>query len=224
LSLLKSLYKLLPRFLRINFRKILKFFLYKFRYLKLKFFIYFRKDIKLILGAALTSQEGWLSTNEEWLNVADPKHWQRLFHNKNSVNNMVAEHVFEHLEIEEMRRSINLIYIYLRKNGTLRIAVPDGNHPDPKYRLNTGIRGIGADAADHKQFIKFEFIKNLLEEIGFKSTLREGYLKDGTLIRTKIDSELGFIKRSRSNNFLNKKDGWDFIDSNTSLIIDAIKL
>ena len=78
----------------------------------------------------------------------------------------------------------------------MRIAVPDGNHPDPIYRLNTGINGIGADAADHKQFIKFEFIREILDEIGFKIKLKEGYLNDGTLIRTNVEFNLGYIKRS----------------------------
>ena len=222
--LLKNFYRLLPKFLRLNFRRILKFFLYKYRFLNLKLSVYFRKDIKLILGAALTSQKGWFSTNEEWLDASNSKHWQRIFHNKNSVSNILAEHVFEHLSVEEMKKSINLIYVYLKRSGTLRIAVPDGNHPDPTYRLNTGIRGIGPDASDHKQFIKFEFIKNLLEESGFESKLREGYLNDGNLIQSKIESELGFIKRSRSNILLNAKEGLDFVDSNTSLIIDSIKL
>ena len=50
--------------------------------------------------------------------------------------------------------------------------MPDGNHPDPIYRCNTGIKGIGADASDHKQFIKFEFINNLLQEIGFETKIK----------------------------------------------------
>ena len=44
--------------------------------------------------------------------IANKKHWERLFHSKNSVNNIVAEHVFEHLTIDEMKNSINLIYMY----------------------------------------------------------------------------------------------------------------
>ena len=220
---LKNLYRLIPKSIRLHLRKGLKYFVYKYRFLNLKLGIYLEKDIKLILGAALTNQKGWFSTNEEWLDIANKKHWERLFHTKNSVNNIVAEHVFEHLTIDEMKNSINLIYMYLKKNGTLRIAVPDGNHPDPIYRCNTGIKGIGADASDHKQFIKFEFINNLLQEIGFETKIREGYLKDGTLIKSDIEIDLGFIKRSRSNNFFDFKEGWDFYDSNTSLIIDCIK-
>ena len=222
--ILKNLYAFLPVKLRIIFRRILKFGLYKYRFLNLRKAIFLKKDIKLILGAALTSQKGWFSTNEEWLDVTNEKHWVRLFKHKNVVSNVVAEHVFEHLDSVEMKIAIYLIYKYLKKNGTLRIAVPDGNHPDPIYRLNTGINGIGADAADHKQFIKFEFIRGILDEIGFKIKLKEGYLNDGTLISTNVEFNLGYIKRSRTNKISGFNNGCDFIDSNSSLIIDAIKL
>ena len=112
---LKNLYRLIPKSIRLHLRKGLKYFVYKYRFLNLKLGIYLEKDIKLILGAALTNQKGWFSTNEEWLDIANKKHWERLFHTKNSVNNIVAEHVFEHLTIDEMKNSINLIYMYLKK-------------------------------------------------------------------------------------------------------------
>ena len=54
-------------------------------------------------------------------------------------------------------------------------------------------------------------------------SLREGYRSDGTLISEKISSELGFVIRSRKNNSLAIKNGWDFEDSNSSLIVDAYK-
>ena len=54
--------------------------------------------------------------------------------------------------------------------------------------------------------------------------IKEGYLMNGKLVRSDISSELGYIKRTRSNKNLNENYGWNFIDSNTSLIIDAIKL
>lgn len=178
----------------------------------------------MILGAALTSQKGWHSTNEEWLDISNEIHWKRLFSKKNNLIRVVAEHVLEHLTSEDMEKALDLIFIYLRKNGTLRIAVPDGNNPDPEYKINTGINGIGADASDHKQFITYEFIKDVLEKVGFKCYIREGFLSNGQLINDLISNELGFIKRSRSNIALNNKKVWNFKDANTSLIIDAYKI
>lgn len=224
MKLIRNLYKRIPFALRLNFRRILKYFLYKLRFYNLRFAVLRNKDIKIIIGAALTNQKGWYSTNEEWLDVSNSKDWHILFKDKNIVSKVVAEHVFEHLSEKKMRYAINLIYKYLKKDGTLRIAVPDGNHPDPIYRSYTGIKGLGADASDHKQFIKYEFIRDILIECGFKANIKEGYLMNGKLVRSDISSELGFIKRTRSNKNLNKNYGWNFIDSNTSLIIDAIKL
>ena len=221
---MRRIYSHLPFNFRFNVRRLFKFFLYKFRFLNLKIAILFKKDIKLILGAALTNQKGWYSSNEEWLDISNSFHWQRLFSKKRNLSNALAEHVFEHLTVKEMEKTIILIHKYLKKQGTLRIAVPDGNHPDREYREYTGINGIGPDASDHKQFIKYEFIKELLESKGFKCNLIEGFLSDGRLVKNKIKNELGFINRSRSNKKFIVPKEWNFKDSNTSLIIDAIKL
>ena len=215
--------KIISKRLRVLIRKIFKIFLYSFRFIKLKFILLFSKEVKLILGAALTSQKNWISTNEEWFDISKKKHWERLFKNKIKLKRAIAEHVFEHLTKEEMKSAFNLVYIHLIKNGTLRIAVPDGNHPDPIYRQHTGIGGLGADASDHKQFITYEYLKSELENCGFTCFLREGYRADGILISEKIPPELGFVIRSRKNNSLAIKNGWDFDDSNSSLIVDAYK-
>ena len=204
-------------------RKIFKIFLYNFRLLKFKAILIFAKEVNIILGAALTSQKDWISTNEEWFDISKKKDWQKLFKNKRKLKRALAEHVFEHLSKSEMRSALNLIYDYLIKEGTLRIAVPDGNHPNPIYREHTGINGKGADASDHKQFITYEYLKSELENCGFKCFLREGYMSDGTLVNEKLTSELGFVIRSRNNKSFNMKYGWDFESANSSLIVDAYK-
>ena len=108
--------------------------------------------------------------------------------------------------------------------GSLRIAVPDGNNPNKEYRDHCGINGFGADASDHKQFLTFELLSHEVEKIGFKFTLKEGYMKNNKLISEKLNFELGTVMRSRSNeNNINAKEGWSFPDSNTSLIIDCFK-
>ena len=181
------------------------------------------KKVKLILGAALTNQEGWLSTNEEWLDISNKLHWKRLFKGRKLLKRAIAEHVFEHLTKEQMKNAFQLIYEHLYEGGTLRIAVPDGNHPDFNYRKNTGINGIGADAADHKQFLSFETLKYELEKVGFQCIQMEGYNKVGQLTVKKLTPELGYIHRTRHNKGKFTKQGWDFIDAQTSLIVDAYK-
>ena len=109
--------------------------------------------------------------------------------------------------------------------GSLRIAVPDGNNPNVEYRKHCGINGIGADAADHKQFITFELLRKELSRIGFQVQLVEGYLKNKKLISRKFNNDLGFVIRSRRNlHNISSKNGWDFPDANSSLIIDCFKI
>ena len=209
---------------RLIIKKTFKFFYYKYRFLKLKIYLIFSEDsVNLILGAALTNQKGWFSTNEDWLDISKAEHWNKLFNSKKRVKRVLAEHVFEHLTIDEMRNSLRLIFANMINGGSLRIAVPDGNNPNLDYRKHCGINGIGADASDHKQFLTYELLSREIEAIGFDHTLIEGYLKNKELVSKSFNDNLGKVIRSRRNSFNLSKKGWDFYDSNTSLIIDCFK-
>jgi len=221
---------LIPKKIKFFLKKLYKFFLYKFRKYNLLLVVKFsKKDLKIILGAALTRQKNWFSTNEEWLDITNSNHWKKIFFKKNTISNLLAEHVFEHLTEYEMRKALLNIYDYLRPNGIIRIAVPDGNNPNEEYISNVGIFGKGADAEDHKQLIKYETLSYEMKRIGFKVRLKEGYDKNGVLKTTKIDKDNGIVIRSRYNNSDNKKylkgiKGWGYKDSVTSLIIDGEKI
>ncbi len=209
---------------RLRIKKTFKFFYYKFRFWKLKTYLFFTSNsVDLILGAALTNQKGWFSTNEDWLDICKEDHWNRLFNSQKRVKRVLAEHVFEHLTVVEMRNSLKLIFENMVEGGSLRIAVPDGNNPNQEYRKNCGINGIGADASDHKQFLTYEFLSREVEKIGFQNILVEGYLKNKELVSKHVNDTLGRVIRSRSNEVNLSKKGWDFHDSNTSLIIDCFK-
>ena len=226
-----NLYRLcLSKGQRIIVKKLFKFFYYKYRFTKLKIFLNLsNKNVNLILGAALSRQKNWFSTNQEWFDIVQKSHWDRLFNSKkspsrNRVKRVLAEHVFEHLSLDEMRNALNLIYKNMVFGGSLRIAVPDGNNPNQEYINHCGINGIGADASDHKQFITFELLREEAERIGFKCHLIEGYLKNKKLISTPFNHELGDVIRSRSNQaIIYPKEGWDFVDANSSLIVDCLK-
>ncbi len=211
---------------RLKIKKLFKFIYYKFRFIKLKIHLVFSNSfVNIIIGAALTKQKGWFSTNEDWLDITRKEHWDRLFGSKRKIKRVLAEHVFEHLTIDEMRISLKLIYENMIDGGSLRIAVPDGNNPNKEYRDNCGINGFGADASDHKQFITFEFLSKEVEKVGFSFFLIEGYLKNKELILKKPDDDLGRVMRSRSSRKIdNDRHGWDFVDSNTSLILDCFKI
>ena len=227
LIILVNIYRgLIPKGIRILIKKIFKFIYYKFRKIKLICYLRFtKKDVNLILGAALTKQKGWFSTNEEWLNIAKKRDWEKLFSENRRVKRVVAEHVFEHLTIEEMRNAFKYIFKYMVNGGSMRIAVPDGNNPNDEYIKYCGINGIGADASDHKQFISFEVLREEAEKVGFKVLLLEGYKSSNQLISKKFSNEYGEIMRSRNNQKSknNNKQGWNFKDSHTSLIVDCFK-
>ena len=215
----------IPKKIRISIRIAIKFFYYKFRYIKIKIYLKFTKNnINLIVGAALTTQRDWFSTNEEWLDVTNANHWNRLFNREKRIERILSEHVFEHLTINEMRVALRLIYDHMILGGTLRIAVPDGNHPSDIYRKHCGINGIGADANDHKQFLTFEKLSLEAEKCGFQCYLIEGYKANKKLVKKYFNNDRGRVIRTR-NNLLEEenKDGWYFEDANTSLIIDCLK-
>lgn len=123
----------------------------------------------------------------------------------------------------QTEEALGLIFQYLEPQGRVRIAVPDGFHPDPEYLKHVGINGIGADAQDHKQLLNMTTLSNLLSAAGFQVSVVEGYTQVGQLINSGVSARDGFILRSRSNPLKINAEGWNFVDAQTSLIIDGIK-
>ena len=103
--------------------------------------------------------------------------------------------------------------------GTLRIAVPDGYHPDKDYIdwVKVGGNGFGAD--DHKILYNYYIMKTKLEKVGFKVELLEYWDENGVFHFTDWSSEAGFIRRSKNNDERNQSGKLKY----TSLIVDAIK-
>ncbi len=180
--------------------------------------------MKIIAGAAMTSKEGWYSTNEKWLDITQVKDWQRVFNGKALLTHVLAEHVFEHLTEDETRIALGLFHAHMVSGGRIRIAVPDGYHPDPTYIRHVGIAGIGADAADHKQLLNCDTLARLLRDAGFATEFLEGYRSNGELVTCVINPAFGNVIRSRCNTAtMAGRSGWLFPDADTSLVIDGIK-
>lgn len=218
-----SLKKLLPPPARRAARKLIKAVRYQYRRVAISFPVQSAKPMKIILGAAETHQDGWYSTNECWLDIANPQHWQNVFKGKKIVTHAVAEHVFEHLTYAECQQAMKNIYNHMTPGAMLRIAVPDGYNRNPEYLRHVGINGIGDDAADHKQLLNVDILSGLLAEAGFKPVHVEGYDAQGNLVQLPYAVADGFIKRSRANPGL-KPATWTFPDADTSLIVDGIKM
>lgn len=215
--------KLLPKPLKKLARKSIKAVKYRYRRELIKIPVARDESIKIILGAAETFQDGWYSSNENWLDIANPTHWQNVLHGKKLLTHACAEHVFEHLTYNECQIALKNIYNAMKSGGRLRIAVPDGYNPNPEYIRHVGINGIGDDASDHKQLLNVDVLSKLLIEAGFAASAVEYYDKDGTLHANPFNKEDGYIKRSRNNIKSGEKPVWSFPDAETSLIVDGLK-
>ena len=212
---MKSLLKIiLPVELRYRLRQAQKAVVYFSRRQRIRIPIACNAPLKIIVGAAMTREPGWYSTNEQWLDITQSSDWKRVFGGKALLSHVIAEHVFEHLTPSQTRQALDLIAKHMLPGGRIRIAVPDGYHPDTTYLKHVGIAGIGADAADHKQLLNSDSLKSFLQDAGFDAELMEGYLKNGTLVQKPLDSAGGMISRH----------GWEFVDANTSLVIDGCKI
>lgn len=142
------------------------------------------------------------------------RYWRR-----NSRKAFLAEHVWEHLEPDEARAANANCFEFLKPGGRLRLAVPDGLHPDPDYVERVRPGGTGEGAADHKVLYTFKTLKELLEEAGFEVELLEYWDESRTFHFREWSSEDGHIRRSMRFD-PRKQDG---SLPYTSLIADARK-
>ena len=99
------------------------------------YFLHFQalEKRKLNIGAARSNYDkSWFSTDIDVLDITKFKDWFRIL-SFLKVDNIVAEHVWEHLSIDEARSANKNCHRFLKRNGVLRLAVPDGYHPSASY-------------------------------------------------------------------------------------------
>ncbi|WP_406656579.1 hypothetical protein V7O62_12065 [Methanolobus sp. ZRKC2] len=186
--------------------------------LKVKLNSFPPNNIKLIIGSGRRKYSGWISTDKKNLNIMSGDDWAYYF-NKNSVDNILSEHVFEHFTEKECLKIFNYCHTYLKEGGCLRIAVPDGYNPNIDYIEYVKPGGYGCGSDDHKLLYNYETLSNLLNEVGFKAELIEYWDENGRFNFVKLTDDRGHIHRSKDNDPRNKNGDLNY----TSLIIDAIK-
>jgi predicted SAM-dependent methyltransferase len=174
---------------------------------------------RIVIGSSGTNCEGWLSTDKSFLDVTERSNFARYWR-PDSIHAFLAEHVWEHLTIEEAERANRNCFEFLKVSGRLRIAVPDGLNPDKSYIESVKVGGTGPAAYDHKILYDHRSMKSALEKAGFKVELLEYWNEDGKFIAREIDPAYGYISRSSLNDSRNKEGALRY----TSLIVDAIKL
>jgi predicted SAM-dependent methyltransferase len=188
--------------------------------------------MRLIIGAGGTSLAGWLSLERGQLDIREAQQWARLF-KPNSIDAILAEHVLEHLTMQDALKAMLNCFDYLKPRGYLRLAVPDGNNPDEKYRDWNAPEGSGQrlmrrivyapDEPCHQVFYNVNSLSELLSAAGFTVRPLEFYDVAGRFHANKWSRADGEIRRSYKHPYL-------FIIIpvtgvyNTSLIVDAVKV
>jgi predicted SAM-dependent methyltransferase len=176
--------------------------------------------MRLVVGAGSTEYRGWHSYQQRQLDLTKPDQWARRFR-PGSVDAILAEHVFEHLTPLQAFIAARICYHYLKPGGYLRIAVPDGFHPDRRYIEWVRPGGIW-NPHDHKILFNYWTLTSLLTKVGFGVRLIEFWDEKGRLIANTWNPEQGNIRRSYHNVYsmiLSLIIGARY----TSLIVDAIK-
>jgi predicted SAM-dependent methyltransferase len=177
--------------------------------------------MKIIVGAGGTRFYGWVSLEERELDITDQSQWAKRFEPA-TLEAILAEHVFEHLTLEEGYAAALNCFEYLRPGGYLRVAVPDGLHPSPNYIA--WVRPVtGWNGDDHKVLYDYRRLARLLMQAGFDVNFLECWDEDGKFRVNDWSHIDGYISRCCgglwSNFFLSPIVGAPY----TSLILDAVK-
>jgi len=188
------------------------------RYRAAKKILRYRFAKRIMVGAGGIPCRGWLSTDKGSLDISDRDNFARYWR-PNSRLVFLAEHVWEHLGSCEARRANTNCFEFLRPGGRLRIAVPDGFHPDPAYIEYVRPGGTGAGADDHKVLYNYKLISEELKNTGFELKLLEYWDENGQFHFQEWSSKDGHISRSKRYDPRNQDGALAY----TSLIVDAIK-
>jgi predicted SAM-dependent methyltransferase len=179
------------------------------------------RPLRIVVGSSTICGKGWIGTNVQYLNLLLDDHWQRAFGN-HPIDAILAEHVWEHLTLGEGRLAAVQCFKYLRPGGYLRVAVPDGNHPDPEYIRWVEVGGAGAGAAGHQVLYTYDLFRDVFERAGFVVNLLEYYDEAGQFHSAPWDNSAGTIHRCQANANLHTRRGGKSLNY-TSIILDAIK-
>ncbi|MBB6461363.1 class I SAM-dependent methyltransferase [Flammeovirga kamogawensis] len=185
---------------------------------KLRYRLLNQSNPKLVVGSSYIFQEGWVPSDIHALNILNEKDWNSYFR-KGSINNILGEHVWEHLHPKDGLIAASNCFSYLKKGGILRIAVPDGFHQNTEYIKKVEPGGTGAGADDHKVLYNYQSLETMLQEAGFTTRKLEYFDESHQFHQNPWKEENGFIQRS----FKNDKRNLDGKPNYTSLIIDGIK-
>ncbi|MFC4426682.1 class I SAM-dependent methyltransferase [Deinococcus navajonensis] len=178
--------------------------------------------LRVILGAGDQRWPGWQPTQRSELDLLDPDTFARFFGGR-QADAFLCEHVWEHLEPGEGRQAARLVARYLNPGGFLRVAVPDGHHPEPSYQALVAPGGPGP-AADHRVLYTLETFAPLFTAAGLKVRPLEWWDRSGTFHRAEWQPADAPVYRSshldhRNESWRQGRGPLGF----TSLVLDAVR-
>jgi len=174
--------------------------------------------LKVIVGAGDTSLVGWIATDYPLVDITDLNSMKSWF-GIGSVQAFLAEHVWEHLVPAQAQAAAVNCYRLLVPGGHLRIAVPDGLHPNPEYIDHVKPGGTGPGSDEHQVLYTYRTLGGLLEAAGFEVHLLEWFDEAATFHFRAWNPNDGFVSRSTHYDERNAHDPTIF----TSIIADAVK-
>lgn len=177
------------------------------------------KKLNFNVGSGnINDDRNWYATDINILDITKDSDWRKLLLFLR-LDNIMAEHVWEHLSDSDTQLANKNCFKYLKRGGILRLAVPDGYHPSADYISHVKPGGAGPGADDHKILYNYRIMKERLESVGFKVNLLEYWDENGKFHFTEWSDEAGRIRRSKRYDSRNS----DGVLRYTSLIVDAVK-
>jgi predicted SAM-dependent methyltransferase len=174
------------------------------------------KKLKIIVGAGPTTFPGWISTDLPVLNALRSSDWF-LAIPRSSVYRLLLEHVVEHWSEKDFRLFLTFARGVLMQGGFIRIAVPDGFHPDPFYINSVRPDGVGCGATDHKVIYNYKTLAEVLCGKIYAFRLVEYFDENAQFHCSKWKPEDGYVERSAAFDPRNAAKPFSY----TSLIVDA---
>lgn len=177
--------------------------------------------MKIILGAGITKLKGWLSLQENELDMTREDDFLK-YSELEGVDAFLSEHVFEHLSFEDGKIAAKNIYKFLKPGGYIRVGVPDKNFRNSEYQNTVKIGGPGPvdhPAASHKIVYDYKLLSEVFESAGFSVNLLEYCDENGDFHYKHYNQEDGRIGRSYRFDTRNYDKTLGFV----SLILDAHK-
>ena len=177
--------------------------------------------MKIIIGAGKTCQDGWISTQEDKLNVLRRSDFEKLLGGE-KAEAFLAEHVWEHMTYDEGAAAAKNVYEFLKAGGYIRAAVPDRNFRNEWYQNMVKVGGNGDPnhpAYTHKIVYDVDMFERVFKEAGFQEMRLEYCDEMGEFHYNEWNEADGKIGRSLRFDTRNQGGKLGMV----SIIIDAVK-